>query len=155
MMKDALYGGVNAAVLTPMTPISLSTWIACRALPLLLANGCNGLAVLGTTGSELLACGKGSLAGGPGRARHSGVKDAPGCGNHRHSRHRPAHQTAESLGCRGALLLRHSITRPVGRRTAGLLQRSLPARRRSIALYLYKLPATNRHPFTSTSSAVC
>ena len=51
MFKNALYGGVNAAVLTPMrddlSP-DLDTLAArCRWL---LANGTNGLAVLGTTG---------------------------------------------------------------------------------------------------------
>src|SRR5882757_4608467 len=51
MMKDALYGGVNAAVLTPMNTdlsVDLDRMVGhCRWL---LANGCNGLAVLGTTG---------------------------------------------------------------------------------------------------------
>lgn len=51
MMKDALYGGVNAAVLTAMRQdlsIDLDRMAAhCRWL---LANGCNGLGVLGTTG---------------------------------------------------------------------------------------------------------
>ncbi|HEY5302332.1 MAG TPA: dihydrodipicolinate synthase family protein, partial [Acetobacteraceae bacterium] len=50
-MKDALFGGVNAAVLTPMNAdlsVDLDRMAAhCRWL---LANGCNGLAVLGTTG---------------------------------------------------------------------------------------------------------
>ena len=50
-MKDALYGGVNAAVLTPMNAdlsVDLDRMAAhCRWL---LANGCNGLGVLGTTG---------------------------------------------------------------------------------------------------------
>ena len=51
MMKDALYGGVNAAVLTAMRAdlsVDLDRMAAhCRWL---LANGCNGLGVLGTTG---------------------------------------------------------------------------------------------------------
>ena len=50
-MKNALYGGINAAVVTAMNPdlsIDLQRMSAhCRWL---LANGCNGLAVLGTTG---------------------------------------------------------------------------------------------------------
>ncbi|SDB71953.1 dihydrodipicolinate synthase family protein [Belnapia rosea] len=50
-MKDALFGGVNAAVLTAMTP-DLSPDPARMAghAKWLLANGCNGLGVLGTTG---------------------------------------------------------------------------------------------------------
>ena len=51
MMKDALYGGVNAAVLTAMRAdlsVDLDRMAAhCRWL---LAHGCNGLGVLGTTG---------------------------------------------------------------------------------------------------------
>jgi 4-hydroxy-tetrahydrodipicolinate synthase len=50
-MKDALFGGVNAAVLTAMTP-DLTPDPARMAghAKWLLANGCNGLGVLGTTG---------------------------------------------------------------------------------------------------------
>ena len=51
MMTDAIFGGVNAAVLTPMhadLSVDLDRMAAhCRWL---LANGCNGLAILGTTG---------------------------------------------------------------------------------------------------------
>ena len=52
MMKNALFGGVNAAVLTADARRSVAStstaWPAhCRWL---LANGCNGLGVLGTTG---------------------------------------------------------------------------------------------------------
>lgn len=51
MMKDALFAGVNAAVLTPMRAdlsVDLDRMAAhCRWL---LVNGCNGLGVLGTTG---------------------------------------------------------------------------------------------------------
>lgn len=50
-MRDALFGGVNAAVLTAMRAdltVDLDRMAAhCRWL---LANGCNGLAILGTTG---------------------------------------------------------------------------------------------------------
>ncbi len=51
MMRDALFGGVNAAVLTAMRAdltVDLDRMAAhCRWL---LAHGCNGLAILGTTG---------------------------------------------------------------------------------------------------------
>src|SRR6476620_10331540 len=51
MMTDALFAGVNAAVLTPMRAdlsVDLDRMAAhCRWL---LANGCNNLGVLGTTG---------------------------------------------------------------------------------------------------------
>ncbi len=51
MMRDALFGGINAAVLTPLgddlTPDLARLTTHCRWL---LANGCHGLGVLGTTG---------------------------------------------------------------------------------------------------------
>jgi 4-hydroxy-tetrahydrodipicolinate synthase len=51
MLQDAIYGGVNAAALTPMRDdlsVDLDRLAAhCRWL---LGNGCNGLAILGTTG---------------------------------------------------------------------------------------------------------
>src|SRR5829696_5473971 len=50
-MRNAIYGGINAAVLTPMRDdlsVDLDQMVAhCRWL---LANGCDGLAILGTTG---------------------------------------------------------------------------------------------------------
>ncbi len=51
MMKDAIYGGVNAAVLTAMRPdLSVDLDRMAAHSKWLLANGCNGLGILGTTG---------------------------------------------------------------------------------------------------------
>ena len=51
MMKDALYGGVNAAVVTAMNDdLSIDLDRMAAHSRWLLANGCNGLGVLGTTG---------------------------------------------------------------------------------------------------------
>ncbi|WP_375460848.1 dihydrodipicolinate synthase family protein [uncultured Enterovirga sp.] len=51
MMTDAIYGGVNAAVLTPMrADLSVDLDRMAGHSRWLLANGCNGLGVLGTTG---------------------------------------------------------------------------------------------------------
>jgi len=51
MMKNAIYGGVNAAVLTPMrTDFSVDLDLMAAHCRWLLANGCNGLGILGTTG---------------------------------------------------------------------------------------------------------
>ena len=51
MMKDAIYGGVNAAVVTAMNDdLSIDLDRMAAHSRWLLANGCNGLGVLGTTG---------------------------------------------------------------------------------------------------------
>ena len=51
MMKDAIYGGVNAAVLTAMRPdLSVDLDRMAGHSRWLLAHGCDGLGVLGTTG---------------------------------------------------------------------------------------------------------
>jgi len=51
MMKTALYGGINAAVLTAMNAdLSIDLDRMAAHSKWLLANGCNGLGVLGTTG---------------------------------------------------------------------------------------------------------
>jgi 4-hydroxy-tetrahydrodipicolinate synthase len=51
MMKDALFAGINAAVLTPMNAdLSVDVDRMAAHCRWLLANGCNGLGVLGTTG---------------------------------------------------------------------------------------------------------
>lgn len=51
MMRDALYGGINAAILTPMKrDLSPDLDRLEKHARWLLANGCNGLGLLGTTG---------------------------------------------------------------------------------------------------------
>ena len=78
MMKDALFAGVNAAVLTPMrADLSVDLDRMASHSRWLLANGCNNLGVLGTTGeansigiSERL-----DILPGLGDARHSGDED--------------------------------------------------------------------------------
>src|ERR1700710_1532143 len=51
MLKDAWYGGINAAVVTAMNAdLSIDLDRLAAHSHWLLANGCNGLAVLGTTG---------------------------------------------------------------------------------------------------------
>ncbi|HEY5299682.1 MAG TPA: dihydrodipicolinate synthase family protein [Acetobacteraceae bacterium] len=107
-MKDALFGGVNAAVLTPMNAdlsVDLDRMAAhCRWL---LANGCNGLAVLGTTGEanslgidERLAVLEGLVARGVPAA-----KMIPGTGTTALTDTVKLTRGAAGLGCRGALLL--------------------------------------------------
>jgi 4-hydroxy-tetrahydrodipicolinate synthase len=108
MIKDALYGGVNAAVLTAMTPdlaIDLDPMAAhCRWL---LANGCNGLGVLGTTGEanslgvdERIALMEGLVERGI-----PAEKMLPGCGVPAITDTVRMARRAAELGARGVLVL--------------------------------------------------
>ena len=108
MMQDALFGGVNAAVLTPMhadLTVDLDRMAAhCRWL---LANGCNGLGILGTTGEanslgvdERIAVMQGLID----RGIPPGVL-LPGTGTPALTDTVALTRRAAELGCRGALLL--------------------------------------------------
>jgi 4-hydroxy-tetrahydrodipicolinate synthase len=108
MLKNALYGGVNAAVLTAMNDdlsIDLDRMAAhCRWL---LANGCNGLGVLGTTGeanslgiSERMEVLEGLIQRGIPAA-----KMMPGTGTCSIADTVVLTKHAENAGCPGALLL--------------------------------------------------
>src|SRR5271170_3379454 len=108
MLKNAVYGGINAAVLTAMNAdlsIDLDRMAAhCRWL---LANGCNGLAILGTTGEanslgveERIAVMEGLVA--------RGISPAvllPGTGTPAITDTVKLTRKAAELGCRSALLL--------------------------------------------------
>ena len=107
-MEDALYGGVNAAVLTPMREdlaVDLDAMAAqCRWL---LANGCNGLGILGTTGeanslgvSERLAVMEGMVERGIPAARLM-----PGVGTPAITDTVALARRAAELGCPGVLAL--------------------------------------------------
>ncbi len=108
MMKDALFGGVNAAVLTPMrTDLSVDLERMAAHCRWLLANGCNNLGVLGTTGeansiglSERMEV----LAGLVERGIPAG-RMLPGTGVPALTDTVLLTRQAAELGCRGALLL--------------------------------------------------
>jgi 4-hydroxy-tetrahydrodipicolinate synthase len=152
MLKNALYGGVNAAVLTPMNAdlsVDLDRMAAhCRWL---LANGCNGLAVLGTTGEanslgiqERIALLEGLVARGIPAA-----KMLPGCGTTAIPDTVLLTKTAEALGCRGALLLPPFYYKNPS--DDGLLAYFNEVVQRvggSIALYLYNFPQQSAIPFS-------
>lgn len=108
MMTDALFAGVNAAVLTPMKDdfsVDLDRMAAhCRWL---LANGCNGLGILGTTGEanslgidERIAVMEGLTA-----RDIPPTKLMPGTGTTALTDTVMLTRRAATLGCRGALLL--------------------------------------------------
>jgi 4-hydroxy-tetrahydrodipicolinate synthase len=108
MMKDALFGGVNAAVLTPMRAdlsIDLDRMAAhCRWL---LANGCDNLGVLGTTG-EANSIGLGEridILQGLVERGIPAAKMMPGTGVPALTDTVLLTRQAASVGCRGALLL--------------------------------------------------
>jgi len=108
MMQNALFGGVNAAVLTAMKPdLSVDLDRTAKHCRWLLGNGCNGLAVLGTTGEanslgidERMAMIEGLV----GRGISPGVL-LPGCGTTAITDTVELTHHAEAMGCRGVLLL--------------------------------------------------
>lgn len=108
MLDQALYGGVNAAVLTPMTP-DLSPDVALMAghCRWLLAHGCDGLGVLGTTGeansfsvAERIAVMEGLVEAGIPAAR---IMPGTGCAALTDSVELT--KRAKALGCPGVLML--------------------------------------------------
>jgi 4-hydroxy-tetrahydrodipicolinate synthase len=152
MLKNALFGGVNAAVLTAMNAdlsIDLDRMAAhCRWL---LGNGCNGLAVLGTTGEanslgfqervELL---EGLIARGI-----PASKMLPGTGTTALTDTVLLTKKAETLGCRGALLLPPFYYKNPS--DDGLLAYFNEVAQRvggAISLYLYNFPQQSAIPFS-------
>jgi 4-hydroxy-tetrahydrodipicolinate synthase len=107
-MKDALYGGINAAVLTAMNPDLTPNLDRMAAhAKWLLANGCNGLGILGTTG-EANSFGlherKAILEGLIARGVPAGVMmPGTGCASLMDTVELTLH--AKAQGCRGVLLL--------------------------------------------------
>ena len=108
MLKDALFGGVNAAVLTAMHPdLSLDLDRMAAHSRWLLANGCNGLGILGTTGeanslgiAERIAVMEGMIERG-----NPAATLLPGCGTTAITDTVLLTRRAAELGIRGVLLL--------------------------------------------------
>jgi 4-hydroxy-tetrahydrodipicolinate synthase len=152
MLKDALYGGINAAVVTAFNAdlsIDIDRMAAhCRWL---LANGCNGLAVLGTTGeanslgiSERIAVLEGLVKRGIPAA-----KLLPGTGTTAITDTVLLTRNAQELGCRGALLLPPFYYKNPSE--DGLLAYFNEVIQRvsgDIKLYLYNFPQQSAIPFS-------
>jgi len=152
MMKDALYGGVNAAVLTPMRvdlSVDLDRMAAhCRWL---LANGCNGLAILGTTGeanslgvSERIAVMEGLVERGI-----PGARLLPGVGTPALTDTVLLARRAAELGCRGVLVLppffyKNPSEDGLFAWFSEVIQRAGTGTR----VFLYHFPAQSAVPFT-------
>src|SRR5580692_5410375 len=152
MLKNARFGGINAAVVTAMNAdlsIDLNRMAAhCRWL---LANGCNGLAVLGTTGeanslgiSERIEVLEGLVERGIPAA-----KMLPGTGTTAITDTVLLTRAAEKLGCRGALLLPPFYYKNPS--DDGLLAYFNEVAQRvggAISLYLYNFPQQSAIPFS-------
>src|SRR3984885_3558152 len=151
-MKDALFGGVNAAVLTPMNAnlsVDLDRMAAhCRWL---LANGCNGLGVLGTTGeanslgiSERITVLEGLVARGTPAARL-----LPGTGTTAITDTVLLTRKAEALGCPAALLLPPFYYKnPTEDGLLAYFNEVIQRVAGDIKIYLYNFPQQSAVPFT-------
>ncbi len=151
-MKDAIYGGINVAVLTAMhADLSPNLDAMAAHASWLLANGANGLGVLGTTGEansfsavERMAIVEGLVARGIPAA-----KMMPGTGVSSLTETVALTQHARAQGCRGVLLLPPFYYKApsddglfayfdeVAKRVGG-----------GIALYLYNFPQQSAVPFS-------
>ena len=151
MMADALFGGVNAAVLTPMRAdfsVDIDRMAAhCRWL---LANGCNGLGILGTTGEA------NSLGVGERLAIMEGLIERgiqarvllPGVGTPALTDTVLLARRAAELGCRGVLALppffyKNPSDDGLFAYFATVIERVGPG----TAFYLYHFPAQSAVPF--------
>ncbi|WP_027284966.1 dihydrodipicolinate synthase family protein [Rubritepida flocculans] len=151
-MKDALYGGINAAVLTAMNPdLSPNLDRMAAHAKWLLANGCNGLGILGTTGEansfglhERMAILEGLIARGvPAAAMMPGT----GCASLTDTVELTRHARAQ--GCRGVLLLppfyyKNPSDDGLFAYFAQVVEHVGPG----IALYLYHFPQQSAVPFS-------
>ncbi len=150
MMKDAMFGGVNAAVLTAMNDdlsVDLDR-MACHCA-WLLANGCHGLAVLGTTGeaNSLGIAERLSVLEGLVERDIPAKVLLPGTGTTALTDTVLLTRRAEELGCRGALLLPPFFYKDPS--SDGLFTYFSEVIQRvggGIRLYLYHFPAQSAVP---------
>lgn len=151
MMSNAIYGGVNAAVLTAMNAdLSIDLDRMAAHSKWLLANGCNGLGVLGTTGeanslgiSERITVMEGLV--------ERGVPAAvmmPGTGTTAITDTVLLTKKAEALGCRGALLLPPFFYKnPSDDGLFAYFSEVIERVGGDIKIYLYHFPAQSAVPF--------
>jgi len=152
MMRDAQFAGVNAAVLTPLhadQSIDLDRMAAHSRW--LLANGCGGLAVLGTTGeansfgvSERMGVVEGLIERGLPPARIM-----PGTGTTAMTDTVLLTRHAARLGCRGALVLPPFFYKNPSEDGLFAYYAELASRvGGEIKLYFYHFPAQSAVPIT-------
>jgi 4-hydroxy-tetrahydrodipicolinate synthase len=152
MMKNALYGGINPAVLTPMrsdlTPDLDKLAARCRWL---LANGCNGLAVLGTTGegNSLGIREKLDLLEGLAERGIPGDKLLPGVGTTAVPDTVTLTRKAAEIGCRGVLVLPPFYYKnPSEDGLFAYFSELINQVGTGTPIYLYHIPAQSAVPFT-------
>jgi 4-hydroxy-tetrahydrodipicolinate synthase len=150
-MRDALFGGVNAAVLTAMNDdLSVDIDRTARHCAWLLANGCNGLGVLGTTG-EANSLGIGerlSVMEGLAERGIPATAMLPGTGTPALTDTVLLTRRAEELGCRGVLLLPPFFYKnPSDDGLFAYISEVIQRAGGDIRLYLYHIPAQSAVPF--------
>ncbi len=150
--NGARFGGVNAAVLTAMREdLSIDLPLMLAHARWLLANGCNGLGILGTTGEanslgihERIAVMEGFV--------EAGVPASvllPGTGTTAITDTVLLTRRAEELGCRGALLLPPFFYKnPSEDGLFAYFSEVIQRVGGDIGLYLYHFPAQSAVPFT-------
>lgn len=152
MMKNALYGGVNAAVLTAMNAdLSVDLDRMAAHSKWLLANGCNGLGVLGTTGeansvgvNERMEVLEGLVARGVPAA-----KMMPGTGMPSITDTVLLSKHAEKLGARGVLVLPpYYYKAPSDDGLFAFFSEVIQRIGSGLPIYLYNFPQQTAIPFT-------
>ncbi len=151
MLRNAVYGGVNAAVLTAMNAdLSVDLDRMARHSKWLLANGCNGLGVLGTTG-EANSLGVAERVAVMEGLAERGVPAAvmmPGTGTTAIPDTVMLTRKAEALGCRGALLLPPFFYKnPSDDGLFAYFSEVIQRVGGDILIYLYHFPAQSAVPF--------
>jgi 4-hydroxy-tetrahydrodipicolinate synthase len=151
MMQNALFGGVNAAVLTAMhADLSVDLDRMAAHSRWLLANGCNGLGVLGTTG-EANSIGIAERVGVLEGLAARGIPAAammPGTGTPSITDTVLLTRAAEQLGCRGALLLPPFFYKnPSDDGLFAYFSEVIQRVGGDIKIYLYHFPAQSAVPF--------
>ncbi len=151
-MRQARFGGVNAAVLTAMhddLSIDLGRMVAHGRW--LLANGCNGLAILGTTG-EANSLGVQERVGVIEGFVEAGIPASallPGTGTTAITDTVYLTCKAEELGCRGALILPPFFYKnPSQDGLFAYFSEVIQRVAGDIGIYLYHFPAQSAVPFT-------
>ena len=152
MMQDAVYGGVNAAVVTAMrADLSVDLDRMAAHSHWLLANGCNGLAILGTTGeanslgvSERIEVMEGLVERGLPAARL-----LPGVGTSALTDTVLLARKAAELGCRGVLVLPPFFYKnPSEDGLFAYFSEVIQRLGTGTKVYLYHFPAQSAVPFT-------